>query len=141
MNAVDWKCMCGATSNIYKHTITMAYLSTLDFQISCYRNVMTNTMYTLETSFNDLDTYDEKNSDFLSHLSASGEWVGTQNCSSGPRCLTSHCGLTTEHFQFYFRIKSFCFATEAHIQIQTNTDTEQLTHLFRFSSLHKLNSP
>lgn len=51
----------------------MAYLSTLDFQISCYRNVMTNTMYTLETSFNDLDTFDEKNSDFLSHLSASGE--------------------------------------------------------------------
>lgn len=83
----------------------------------------------------------KKNSDFLSHLSASGEWVGTQNCSSGPRCLTSHCGLTTEHFHFYFRIKSFCFATEAHIQIQTNTDTERLTHLFRFSSLHKLNSP
>lgn len=74
MNAVDWKCMCGATSNIYKHTITMAYLSTLDFQISCYRNVMTNTMYTLETSFNDLDTYDEKKQRFSESFECVG-WV------------------------------------------------------------------
>lgn len=62
-------------------------------------------------------------------IQASGgkrERESTQNRSSDPRCLTSHCGLTTKHLHFYFRIKSFSFVTDAHKH--THSHTLELAH-------------